>query len=74
MFFWGQPQRAYDFSTFSLVLCLQYALKLCLKYALNWFKVNSMAANPGKFQIMFLGWKIDNSKITFCNRKQANKM
>ena len=22
---------------------------------LNWFKVNSMAANPGKFQIMFLG-------------------
>ena len=32
---------------------------------LNWFKVNSMAANPGKFQIMFLGLKIDNSKITF---------
>ena len=32
---------------------------------LNWFKVNSMAANPGKFQIMFLGSKIDNSKITF---------
>ena len=32
---------------------------------LNWFKVNSIAANPGKFQIMFLGSKIDNSKITF---------
>ena len=32
--------------------------------ALNWFKVNSMVANPGKFQIMFLGSKIDNSKIT----------
>ena len=32
---------------------------------LNWFKVNSMAANLGKFQIMFLGTKIDNSKITF---------
>ena len=32
---------------------------------LNWFKVNSMVANPGKFQIMFLGSKIDNSKITF---------
>ena len=31
---------------------------------LNWFKVNSMAANPGKFQ-MFLGSKIDNSNITF---------
>ena len=29
---------------------------------LNWFKVNSMAANPGKFQIMFLGSKIGNSK------------
>ena len=32
---------------------------------LNWFKVNSMAANSGKFQIVFLGSKIDNSKITF---------
>ena len=32
---------------------------------LNWFKVYSIAANPGKFQIMFLGSKIDNSKITF---------
>ena len=32
---------------------------------LNWFKVNSMVANSGKFQIMFLGSKIDNCKITF---------
>ena len=32
---------------------------------LNWFKVNSMVANPGKFQVMFLGSKIDNCKITF---------
>ena len=32
---------------------------------LNWFKVNSMVANPDKFQIIFLGSKIDNSKITF---------
>ena len=32
---------------------------------LNWFKVNSIVANPVKFQIMFLGSKIDNSKITF---------
>ena len=31
---------------------------------LNWFKVNSMVANPSKFQ-MFLGTKIDNSNITF---------
>ena len=27
------------------------------KNALNWFKVNSMAANPAKFQTMFLGLK-----------------
>ena len=32
---------------------------------LNWFKVNSMVANPGKFQMMFFGSKIDNSKIIF---------
>ena len=32
---------------------------------LNWFKINSMVANPGKFQIMFLGLNIENSKITF---------
>ena len=30
---------------------------------LNWFKVNSMVANSGKFQ-MFLGSEIDNCKIT----------
>ena len=32
---------------------------------LNWFRINSMVANFGKFQIMFLGSNIDNSKITF---------
>ena len=32
---------------------------------LNWFKVNSMVANHGQFQIMFFGSKIDNNKITF---------
>ena len=30
----------------------------------NWFRVNSMVANSGKFQIMLLGSNIDNSKIT----------
>ena len=30
---------------------------------LNWFKVNNVVVNPGKF--LFLGSKIDNSKITF---------
>ena len=32
---------------------------------LNWFRINSMVANPGKFQIMFLVSNIDNSKIIF---------
>ena len=32
---------------------------------LNWFRINSMVANPGKFQIMFLRSNIDNSKIKF---------
>ena len=32
---------------------------------LNWFRINSMVANPGKFQIMFLRSNIDHSKITF---------
>ena len=32
---------------------------------LNWFRNNSIVANPGKFQIMFLGSNIDNNKITF---------
>ena len=32
---------------------------------LNWFKVNIMAAHSSKFHIMFLGSKINNSKITF---------
>ena len=32
---------------------------------LNWFRINSMVVNPGKFQIMFLGSNIDNSKIIY---------
>ena len=32
---------------------------------LNWFRLNSMEVNPSKFQIIFLGSNIDNSKITF---------
>ena len=35
------------------------------RIVLNLFKVNSMVANPGKFQLMFLRSKIDSSKITF---------
>ena len=39
----------------------------------NWFKVNNIVANPGKFQIMFLRSKIDNSKITFAREKKQMK-
>ena len=31
----------------------------------NWFQINSMLANPGEFQIIFLGWLINNNNITF---------
>ena len=40
---------------------------------LHWFKVNSMVANHGKFQIMFLGSKIDSSKITFAMENKQIK-
>ena len=32
---------------------------------INWFQNNSMVANLGKFQIMFLGSLINNNDITF---------
>ena len=32
---------------------------------LNWFKINSIVANSGKLQIMFLRPNIDNTKIKF---------
>ena len=32
---------------------------------LNWFRINSMVAKPGRFQIMFLRSNNDNSKIAF---------
>ena len=33
-------------------------------HLINWFRINSMVANPGKFQ-MFLGSNVNNSKIIF---------
>ena len=39
----------------------------------NWFKVNSMVANLGKSQIMFLGSKTNISKITFTIEKMQIK-
>ena len=40
---------------------------------LNWFKVNSMATNICKFQIVSLGSKIDNSKNTFAIENKQTK-
>ena len=31
----------------------------------NWFRINSMVANPGKFQIIFIGSSINNNDIIF---------
>ena len=41
---------------------------------LNWFRINSMVANPSKFQIMFLGLNIDNNEITFIVRRSDLKL
>ena len=40
-------------------------LKNDTKIALDWFNINSMVANPAKFQVMFLGKRIDNNQISF---------
>ena len=31
----------------------------------NWFRINSVVANPGKFQIIFIRSSINNNNITF---------
>ena len=31
----------------------------------NWFRINSMVSNPGKFQIIFLGSSTNNNSIIF---------
>ena len=45
-------------------------LMIYIYVVLNWFKVNSMVANAGKFQIRS---KIDNSKITFAIENKQKK-
>ena len=40
-------------------------LELETNNVLNWFKINSMVANPAKFQIMFLGQGITNKELNF---------
>ena len=43
---------------------------------LNWFRINSIVANPGKFQIMFLKLSINNNNFTFMveNIKSNNEV
>ena len=43
---------------------------------LNWFRINSIVANPGKFQIMFLKSSINNNNFTFMveNIKSNNEV
>ena len=40
---------------------------------LNWFRINRMVVNPGKFQIMFLVSNIDNSKKRFMIESKRKK-
>ena len=46
--------------------CEEATLKLSndMHLILNWFTINSMVVNPGKFQIMFLRSKIE-AKLTY---------
>ena len=53
-----------DTTIYSCSLNYKKAAHNDIYIVLNWFKVNSMVANPGKFQIMFLRSKTDSSKIT----------
>ena len=41
----------------------------------NWFRINCIVANPGKFQIIFIGSSINNNNIIFIvenNRIKSN--
>ena len=68
LMFFIQEIEVYNFTMYSSSLNYKEAahkLSNDTYIVLNWLRVNSMVANSGKFQIMFLGSKIDNSKITF---------
>ena len=70
LIFFIQETEACDFANDTTIYSRslnhkQAALKLSndTPLVLNWFKVNSMVANPGKFQIMFLRSKIGSNEI-----------
>ena len=45
-----------------------------LQITLDWFKGNGMYANPEKFQMMFLGFKINNSFCLNIDRKGTKQI
>ena len=46
-----------------MISCFSLTEQKDIHVVLNWFRVNSMVANPLKFQIMFLGSKVDDTTI-----------
>ena len=73
LMFFIQETEVYNFAddTTWIYSCSPYFQKAILKLSndthviLKWVRINGMMANPGKFQIMFLGSNIYNSKIRF---------
>ena len=71
LMFFIQETEVCNFADDTIYSCWPYFEEATLKLSngthliLNWFRINSMVENPGKFQITFLGSNIDNSNITF---------
>ena len=73
LMFFIQETEVYNLAddTTWIYSCSPYFQKAILKLSndthviIKWIRINSMVANPSKFQIMFLGSNIYNSKITF---------
>ena len=77
--------EAYGLSKSSLSLLLDYLifnldlsnilenLKHDLKVLLKWFRINSLQANPGKFQFMILGKKKRNSVKLIINTTEIEE-
>ena len=79
MFFIQETEVCHFTDDTTIYSCSRYFEAATLKIyndthlILNWFRINSMVANPGKFPIMFLGSNIDNSKITFMIENKSVK-
>ena len=49
-------------------------LKHDMKILLTWFRINSLQANPGKFQFMILGKKEQNSVKLIINSTEIEEI